>query len=182
MHKYGLLVIDMLKDFVYGSLKCERAQRIIPNIKELILTARNSDIPVIYANDSHIAGVDHEFRLWGQHAVRGSEGALVIDDLKPTDKDFIVSKRRYSAFFETGLDPLLRELGVDTLMLTGIHTHLCVLHTAADAFFRCYNLIVVRDAVEAFTDEYHVWGLNFMEKFYGAKLMTAAEVLKLIKG
>ncbi|MEM1601034.1 MAG: isochorismatase family cysteine hydrolase [Sulfolobales archaeon] len=181
MPKYSVLVIDMLKDFVYGSLKCERAQHIVQNVKEVVENARSLGIPVIYVNDTHLRAVDHEFKLWGEHAVKGSEGASVIDELKPTEKDFIIEKRRYSGFFETGLDLLLRELRVDTLVLTGIHTHVCVLHTAADAFFRGYDIVVIKDAVQAFTEEDHNWGLKYMEKIYGAKLMSTAEFLKLIK-
>lgn len=181
MPKYSILVIDMLKDFVYGSLKCERAQHIVGNIKEIVESARSLGIPIVYVNDSHLRAVDHEFRLWGEHAVKNSEGASVIDELKPTEKDFIIEKRRYSGFFETGLDLLLRELHVDTLVLTGIHTHVCVLHTAADAFFRGYNVVVIKDAVQAFTEEDHNWGLKYMEKIYGAKLMSTAEFLKIIR-
>jgi len=180
MPKYAIIVIDMLKDFVYGSLRCERALLIVPNIKNLITKARERNIPVIYANDAHVPGVDHEFRLWGPHAIKGSEGAEVIDDIKPTGNDFIIEKRRYSAFFETGLDILLRELGVDTVVLTGIHTNVCVMHTAADAFFRGYNIIVVKDCVQAFTEEDHEWGLRYMERIYGAKLVGVNEFLKLI--
>ncbi len=182
MPEYCVLVIDMLKDFVYGKLRCERAQTVIPNIKSLVEVARELGAPIIYVNDSHIPGVDGEFRLWGEHAVAGSEGASVIDELKPSEKDFVVCKRRYSGFFETGLDLLLRELGVKTLILTGIHTHICVLHTAADAFFRGYNLAVVKDGVQAFSEEHHNWGLKYMSEVYGAKLMDTAEVLKLLRG
>jgi nicotinamidase-related amidase len=180
MPKYAVLVIDMLKDFIYGSLRCERALHIIPNIKKLVSIARDYRVPVIYVNDSHIKGVDRELTLWGPHAVRGTEGSEVIDDLRPTEKDFIVLKRRYSGFFETDLDLLLRELGIDTLILTGIHTHICVMHTAVDAFYRGYNLIIVKDAVEAFSEDYHKLGLEFMEKLYSAKLMKTEEVIKLI--
>ena len=181
MPKYAIIVIDMLKDFIYGSLKCERASLIIPNIKKLITKARERGVPVIYANDAHVHDVDHEFKLWGPHAIKGSEGAEVIDDIKPADKDFIVEKRRYSAFFETGLDLLLKELGVDTVVLTGLHTNICVKHTAADAFYRGYNIIVIKDGVQTFTDEDHEWGLKYMERIYGAKLMTTDEFLKLIE-
>ncbi|MEM0454061.1 MAG: isochorismatase family cysteine hydrolase [Sulfolobales archaeon] len=180
MPKYCILVIDMLKDFIYGNLKCERAQHVIPNLKKIIETARSLGIPIIYVNDSHLLDIDHEFRLWGKHAVKGSEDASVVDELKPGEKDFIIEKRRYSGFFETGLDLLLRELDADTLVLTGIHTHVCVLHTAADAFFRGYNLIIITDAVQAFTEEDHLWGLKYMERIYGARLMTTIEFLKLI--
>ena len=178
MAKYAVIVIDMLKDFVYGALKCERAQMIIPNIRRLLEEARRRGIPVIYANDAHVPEVDHEFKLWGPHAVKGTEGAEVIDELKPEPGDYVVEKRRYSAFYETGLDMLLRELGVDTVVLTGLHTNICVKHTASDAFNRGYDIIVLEDCVQTFTDEDHEWGLKYMKKVYGAKVMKLDEFLK----
>ena len=179
--KIAILVIDMLNDFVYGSLKCERAFRIIPNIKKLIETGREYDIPIIYGNDSHLPNIDKEFELWGPHAVRGTKGAEVIDDLKPTKGDYVIEKRRYSAFFQTDLDILLRELGVEGIVLTGLHTNVCVRHTAADAFFRGYKIIVPEDCVEAFTEEDHVSGLDYLKKIYGAQITTSDDVIRKIK-
>jgi nicotinamidase-related amidase len=170
----------MLEDFVRGSLKCERAEKIIPKIKMLLEKARTLKIPVIYLNDSHLPQVDFEVKFWGPHAIVGTKGAQVIGELKPKPSDFIVSKRRYSGFFETNLDLLLRELKAEKIVLTGIHTHLCVLHTAADAFYRNYKLIIPIECVEASSEEEHRMGLRFMEKFYGAKIVKLKDVLSLL--
>jgi len=170
----------MLEDFIRGSLKCERAEKIIPKIRVLLDKAREHGIPIIYLNDSHLLNVDLEVEFWGPHAIAGTRGAQVIEELKPQASDFIVPKRRYSGFFETSLDLLLRELKIERIILTGIHSHLCVLHTAADAFYRGYEIIVPAECVEAFTEEEHRMGLKFMEKFYGAKLVTLDEALRLL--
>jgi len=173
----AVLVIDMLNDFVYGSLKCDNALRIIQNIKVLIDAARKRGIPVIYVNDSHLPNVDGEFRKWGSHAIRGSWGAMVIDDLKPMEGDFIIEKRRYSGFYNTDLDDLLRELKVDTLIVTGIHTHICVMNTVADAFYRGYKVIIPLDCVTTFTKEDNDWGLKYMREIYGAEVVSLNDVL-----
>ena len=178
MGREAVIVIDMLKDFVYGALKCERALKIIPNIKRLIEEARKHNIPVIYANDAHLPEVDYEFKKWGPHAIKGTEGAEVIDELKPTEKDFIIEKRRYSAFYETGLDMLLRELNVDTVILTGLHTNICVKHTAADAFYRGYKIIIPEDCVTTFTEEDHQWGLKYEKEIYGAEITTSDKIIE----
>ncbi|MEM1878755.1 MAG: isochorismatase family cysteine hydrolase, partial [Desulfurococcaceae archaeon] len=81
---------------------------------------------------------------------------------------------------DTGLSYVLRDLGVDTLILTGIHTHICVLHTAIDAFYERFNIIVVSDAVAAFSREDHNYALKYMEKVLGAKLLSTREVLELL--
>ncbi|MMZ69343.1 Vibriobactin-specific isochorismatase [compost metagenome] len=75
---------------------------------------------------------------------------------------------------------LLRDLGIDTVFLTGIHTHICVLHTAWDAFYYGYNIYVVKDAVAAFSREDHEYALKYMEKNYGAKIVDTSEAIKLL--
>lgn len=176
--KAAVLVIDMLNDFVHGALKVERAAGIIPNIRRLLEHARGRGIPVIYANDSHLPKGDKEFQLWPEHAVAGTWGAEVIDELKPGQGDYVIRKRRYSAFYSTDLDLLLRELDVDTLILTGLVTDICVQHTAADAFFRGYRVIIPRDCVETVTEERHEAALEYMKSTYGCEITTTDELLK----
>ncbi len=92
-----------------------------------------------------------------------------------------MEKRTYSGFFETGLDSLLRGLykgdGVKTVVLGGLHTHMCVRHTAADAFFRGYRIVVVKDGVEAFTKEDQEQALKYLENVYGARILPVDEVI-----
>ncbi len=177
----AVIVIDMLNDFVTGSLECKRAKPIIPKLKKLIEVARKNNVPVIYSNDAHYPQDAEVVRKWGKHAIKGTEGAEVIPELKPAKKDYIVEKRTYSGFYETGLEPLLRSLykgeGVKTVILGGLHTNMCVRHTAADAFFRGYNIIIAKDGVEAFTQEDHEQGLKYLEYVYNAKIMTVDEIV-----
>ncbi|MHC1586398.1 MAG: cysteine hydrolase family protein [Candidatus Hecatellaceae archaeon] len=180
--KPAVLVIDMLEDFIRGSLKCDRAEKIIPKIQSLLEAARRKGIPIIYVCDAHLPEVDLELALWGPHALIGTPGAQVIPELKPQPSDYQVQKRRYSGFFQTSLDMLLKELGVETLILTGIHTHLCVLYTAADGFFRGYKLLVPEDCVEAADEEEHRWALNHMEKYLGARVISLEKLLKILEG
>jgi len=177
MPKRAVIIIDMLNDFVTGDLKCERAERIIPNLKRLIEAAREKGVPVIYANDAHYPEDFEVVRRWGKHAIKGTPGAEVIPELKPAEKDYIIEKRTYSGFFETGLDSLLRSLGVETVILCGLHTHICVRHTAADAFFRGYKIVVAKDGVESFTEKDHVEGLNYLRDVYGAELKSVDEII-----
>jgi nicotinamidase-related amidase len=176
--KTAIIVIDMLNDFVTGSLKCERAPRIIPNIQRLLNFARKRGMPVIYTNDTHLPGIDEEFELWPQHAVVGTKGAEVIDELKPRKGDYVIQKRRYSAFFGTYLDLLLRELKVDTLVLVGLVTNVCIQNTAADAFFRGYRIIVPEDCVEAISEEVQKSGIEYMKTIYGCKITNLDKLIK----
>ena len=142
----AILVVDMLNDFVTGALACDRGKAIVPATAELLDAARAAGVPVIFCNDAHIAGIDRELKLWGDHAIAGTEGAKVIPELKVSDKDYVVPKRRYSGFFQTDLDILLKELGVKTVIMTGLHTHMCVRHTSSDAYCLGYEVAVAKEA------------------------------------
>lgn len=176
--KTAVVVIDMINDFVTGVFRNERAEKIIPNVKQLLNFARENKIPVVYVNDAHLPNVDIEFDVWPQHAVAGTWGAQVVDELKPEKSDFVLQKRRYSAFHGTGLDQLLRELKVDTLILTGVVTDICVQHTAADAFFRGYKIIVPEDCVEAINEQTQKAALDYLKRIYGCEITKADEIIK----
>ncbi|MCX8184408.1 MAG: isochorismatase family cysteine hydrolase [Sulfolobales archaeon] len=178
MSEYAVLVIDMLYDFIYGKIKCQPCAEIIGKVREVVQVARSTGISVVYVNDSHYP-TDPEIKVWGEHAMKGEEASKVVDELKPLDRDYVLEKRTYSAFFETGLDLLLRGLGVKTIVVTGIHTHICVKHTVADAFFRGYSIIVLRDATATFNPRDHEEALNYMKTMYGAKIMTLDELFRL---
>lgn len=174
----ALLVIDMLNEFVSGKMRCDDASRIVPKIRELADRFREKGLPVIYICDTHYPGVDRELELWGEHAIAGTWGAEVVDELEPQGRDFVVRKRRYSGFFQTDLDLLLRELKVDRVALTGIDTNICVRHTAADAFFRGYRVAVVRDAVGSWDGaEGNDKGIRYMSEIYGAEIPSAEEIV-----
>lgn len=173
----AVLIVDMVKDFVYGKLKTERAQWIIPPIQRLAAQARKTGRPVIYVGDAHLP-IDPEMDIWGEHSMRGTEEAQTIHELEPQGGDYVLEKRTYSAFYETGLDLLLRRLGVDTVILAGLHTNICDRHTSADAFHRGYKVVIPRDCVQALTDEEHESGLEYIKRIYGARITTSEELVK----
>ena len=176
----AILVVDMLNDFVTGSLACDRGKAIVPATAELLDAAREKGIPVIFCNDAHIAGIDRELKLWGDHAIAGTKGAEVIPELKLSDKDYVVSKRRYSGFFQTDLDILLKELGVKTVVMTGLHAHMCVRHTSADAYCLGYDVVVAKQATDSFTEEDYIGGLAYLKTCYGADAYTNEELIEML--
>ena len=175
--KAAVLVIDVINDFVSGELGSERAVAILPNVERLLMHARQIGVPVVYVTDAHLPGA-REFDVWPRHAEEGTDGARVVDEIRPEERDHHLLKRRYSCFYATGLDALLRELGVDTLVFTGLVTNICIQHTAADAFFRGYRLVVPRDCVEAPSDEAQEASLSYMEEMYGAEITMSDTLIK----
>ncbi|ABU82383.1 cysteine hydrolase family protein [Ignicoccus hospitalis] len=178
----ALLIIDMLNDFVNpkGKLYVPKSETIIPKVKELKRAFKEAGLPVIYTNDAHLPGVDKELELWGPHAVANTWGAQVVEELAPEEGDYVVTKRRYSAFFSTDLDLLLRELGVSEVVLTGVATNVCVLHTAADAFFRGYKVTVVEDATMSVPPEEQQRWLEYMKAVYGAEVVSTARAIEAL--
>ena len=182
MDRPAVIIIDLQNDFVSGRMKVENAKEVVAPLQRLVTTARLNSIPIVYVVDAHYPQDPEVTMKWGKHAIRGTEGAQVIPEMKPDEtKDFVVEKRTYSGFYETGLDPLLRGFyrgeGVRTVVLGGLHTQLCVRHTAADAFFRGYRIVVAKDGVAAFTKDEQEQALKYLEYVYGARVLNVDEVI-----
>jgi nicotinamidase-related amidase len=179
--RYAILVNDMLDDFIHGKLRSERVKDIIPQIRMLLNIARQRKIPIFYCNDEHLQ-IDPEIRLWGEHAMKGTKGAKVIEELEPSIGDYIIPKRTYGSFDGTNLERALASTyggrGANTLIITGIHTHICVKHTAYGAFIRGYNTIIAEDGVNAFTEKDHLEGLEYIHNNYGASMKKVSDIMK----
>jgi nicotinamidase-related amidase len=179
--RYTILVTDMLNDFIYGRLKSVRARKIIPKIKYLLDFARRKNIPIFYCNDEHLLS-DPEIRVWGAHAMKGTKGANVVQDIKPTNNDLMIPKRGYSAFDKSRLEKALKSTyngkGPTTIIMTGIHTHICIKHSTYDAFTRGYDTIIAQDGVNAFTKNDHMFGLEYMKANYGARIQKISEIIR----
>jgi nicotinamidase-related amidase len=176
--KTAIIVVDIINDFVTGVLGSRRAPRIIPRVKHLIDFVHEKKIPVIFACDTHLPDVDNEFEVWPPHAMEGTRGSEVVDALKPQSKDFVIRKRRYNSFFNTDLDTLLRELKVETVVLVGLVTDICIQNTAAGAFFLGYHIVVPEDGVETISDEFQRTSLAYMKRVFGARITTVEKLLK----
>ena len=148
----AVLVVDMLNDFCKegGCMVLQEGLEAVAPIANLIDQARAHGVPVIYINDCHRPGkYDKEFDKRTPHCIDGTWGAQVIDELAPLEQDYCIKKRRFSGFFQTDLDLVLRELGVKTVVVTGVVTNICVRSTCHDAFFLGYKVVVPRDCVRA---------------------------------
>ena len=180
--RYAVLIVDMLDDFVYGKIKCDRAVPMIPRTGQLVDAAHGAGIPVFYVNDSHVRR-DFEMYRWGEHAMRGTRGAKVIGELRPRKKDAQIPKRTYSSFYDTRLERELKKThdgkGANTLVLSGLHADCCVRHTCADSFFRGYETIVAEDAVESFTELAYRTGLQYVKYWYLTDVLPTKKIVKL---
>lgn len=174
----ALVVVDMLDDFVHGALANPRAQPILPLLEELLAHARREGWVRVFANDAHEPG-DPELAIWGAHAMAGTPGARVVEELAPEPGPFelVVPKRAYGAFDGTDLDERLRALRVDEVVLTGQHTHICVRHSAYGALLHGFRITVPRDAVCAFDGVDDEESLEYLHDVYGARIASVAELV-----
>ncbi len=155
--KAGLILVDILNDFVTGSLKTEEAIRTVAPARAALSTFREKGLPIFFANDSHYK-TDFEVEIWGEHAMKGTEGSQVVQELRPLPGEFVLEKHAYSAFFGTPLDYLLKTQGVGVVALAGL-----------DA----YRVAVIKDAVAARIDKN--WE-EYYKKVYGAQLISSGEL------
>jgi nicotinamidase/pyrazinamidase len=143
----ALVVIDMIHDHLDPGalLEVPRARAVVPALKERLEAARDRGIPVVYVVDEHEAD-DPDLEAWGTHAVKGTKGTEVWEEIAPRPGDRIVKKPSYSAFFESKLGDVLEELAVDTLVLTGCLTEIGIMATATEAMQLGYAVEVPPDS------------------------------------
>ena len=146
----SLIIVDMQNDFVNprGSLYVNGCESIIDPIRKLIGKAREKNVLIIYTMDTHREN-DPEFEVWPKHAVEGTWGWRIIDELEPSDKDIAIRKIRYDAFFGTPLDYILRNHGIKYVIVCGVVANICVLHTAGSAALLGYRVVLPMDAIAA---------------------------------
>ncbi len=174
----ALIIIDMLDDFVDGALANPRARAIIPRLQRLLTHAREAGWVVVFSNDAHHPD-DPELRVWGPHAMEGSAGAKVVNELtpRPGPREIVSPKRVYGAFDGTGLEEQLRPLGVDEVVVAGQHTHICVRHMSYNALVRGYRISIPRDAVCAFEGVNEDEALQYLKQVYAATITTSQALI-----
>lgn len=157
MKQYAIIAIDMLNDTFKkreSSLAVE-GLAIVPALNRLLKKGRELQIPVFFAMDSFLP---QDYFFSGKRkpfSIRGTDGAKVIDEIEQDPSDVYVPKRRWSAFYKTDLDQVLRVLTIDTVVLAGITTGVCVLATALDALSHDFEAIITEDCCASVTGEEH---------------------------
>ena len=177
------IVVDVLNGFTReGNLASPRCTAAIPRVLRAIDERRRAGDQLIFLADTHDPD-DKEFEIFPLHCVRGSHESEVVDELQSYLRDArLIRKRRYSGFFETDLEAVLRQLHPNRVTVVGFCTDICVLHTVADLRNRDYRVIVPADAVETFdapahsADTVQRWSLDHMRGILGATILEPSAV------
>jgi nicotinamidase-related amidase len=180
--KHALVVIDMLNDFIgpKATLRCESGEEIVSEIRKAVDFSHENGIQVVHVQEAHREN-DRDFRVRPVHAIKGTWGSQFIPELQPEEDkgDYVVQKRRHSAFSYTDFDLFLREEEIDTVVLTGVWTNVCVRSTASDALYHGYNIVCLSDATASKDDDMHVSGLRDISLF--GEIMTTEEYMEAVK-
>jgi ureidoacrylate peracid hydrolase len=190
----ALIVIDMQNSFLreegsmnHLGLSPSAVIHTVEPVLELIKGAREAGIPVIYTRE----GLAEDYSDGGQFIkffpatkdvnglIRGTWDWELADEIQPIDGEYTVDKTRYSAFYKTDLEEILRKEGVDSVILCGITTECCVESAARDAFFRDFGVVVVADAVAAYSAERHESTLTTIRFCFG-QTPSVSEVMEAL--
>ena len=173
--KTAMIVVDMQNDFVASgaALETPAARQIVPQLATALRICRDAGIRVIYTahvhrSDGSDMGLFDDMHppIANRHAlVDGTPGVEIYPELAPAPGEHVIKKHRYSGFFGTDLDIILREWEVDTVIVSGTTTENCCQATARDAMFRNYRVAFLSDATATY---------DYPDRGFGA--MPAAEV------
>lgn len=176
----AVIVIDMLRGFLEegNPLYCgARARSIIPHVQRLLQTELAKGAKVFYLCDNHQPD-DPEFKRFPPHCIAGTQEAEIIPELSSYPGE-VIPKKHFSSFFETPLEKKLKALKQDKVIVCGVCTDICVLHTVADAINRGYEVEVPVDCVASSDGRAHRFALEHMEKVLGAKIVTTEPAKEL---
>jgi Amidases related to nicotinamidase len=159
-------------------------ERVLPNLRRLIDAARKAGAEVLYTVIENLTrdGRDRslDYKLSNISVARGSWEAKVIDAVAPADDDIVLAKTSSSLFNSTNCDYLLRNLGIEHLVVTGLLTDQCVDHTIRDAADRGYRAICVEDACATLTAERHDAALSLFAGY--CRILNTDAVIDELRG
>jgi len=197
----ALLVIDMQHDFLDEGVPLEAAggRDIIPAVAKTVEAARQAGVPVICTQEAHRPGrvdsgreadpgmgkkyyaASSAEQPLPEHCVEGTRGIEIVDEIASAPGDLRIQKRRYNCFLGTDLDLLLRGLRVETLLVTGVDTDVCVLWTVGEGFQRDYHVRVLEDCVAGTSPEQHAAALGIMRGLTIGRPVLSAEVIAALR-
>jgi ureidoacrylate peracid hydrolase len=184
----ALIVIDMQNGFVAEGAVYETpdAREMLDRLGSLVEFAREHDMPVVWTQSDHSApysgvmlekfpAIREDHVLW-----KGEESfELYPQMVQPREDEHRVVKHKYDAFFETDLDAILRNLGVETVIIVGTATNVCCESTARSAFFRDYHVVLPADCNASFDRAMHDAALKTLDMFFGRVVTTDALVREM---
>ncbi len=184
MNNTALLLIDMQNE---ASFNIQDMNPALDNAALVLQACREQNIPVLYSRHVHRpdgldASLDEPVPENGPIAYcQGTPAAEISTRVRPLPHEPVIDKHRWSSFYSTDLDLLLRAQGVKSLIIGGFVTDGCVLNTVYDAFFRDYRIILVKDMAAASSPAAHAWSvINMANWVYGITIIRSDQAIRMI--
>ena len=183
----ALTIIDMQKDFLDDGAACfiPGGRSVVPAVSHLLEQFRAHGIPVIHVitvwqpDGANMSRFTTSEELMKRGLRRGEPGIDPVDELTPLEAEYIVHKTRYSGFYGTELEMLLRALGIVYVVTVGVATNFCVRSTVHDAAYRDFLPVVPSDCTTSYTEAEHLQTLKDIEAGFGW-VKTSGEILALL--
>lgn len=175
--KTSVIIVDMQNDFIKegGSLVVPSAIETVGKISNLLYKARNKNVRIAYTQDTQVED-DPEWDIWPVHCRINSWGWNIIDELKPEENDLICRKNRYDGFYGSWLGHFLSNIWrVKNVVIAGTVSNICVLHTAASAGLRWFNIIIPADGISALTEFEQALTLHQVSSLYAGDVLKSAD-------
>jgi nicotinamidase-related amidase len=183
MQRPVLIVIDMVNDFLEKWAPAQK-QQLVRSINDLIGVIRQRGHPIIWVRqefEPDLRDAFPEMKAKGiRITIKGTAGCQIAAELAVASADPVLIKKRYSAFYQTELDQLLRRLRPDAIILAGINTHACIRVTAIDAYQRDWETIVAADCVDSYDREHHDISMKYMKDKIAA-VLSNQEILAALE-
>jgi nicotinamidase-related amidase len=173
--KSALIVVDMLNEYDHedSEVLVESVRAVLPAMRELVERAQRDQTPIVYVNDN--------YGDWGagrpeivERAIAG-RAADLVEPIVPAEGTWFIAKARHSIFYETQLEYLLREQGIERVVLVGQVTEQCILYSALDAYVRHFKVAVPADAVAGIHEDLADAALRMMERNMRADITSARD-------
>lgn len=186
MNKTALLVVDMVKDFTdpEGLVFYPQNREVLPKIRRVLDRCREQGCLIVFLQHCNRKDkADRRIVSMRPNCMEGTPG-IEIDPMLPVDekKDYVIRKRRYSGFFGTDLDLVLRENHIENLIIVGTKTNCCIRATVTDAFYLDYNGIVLSDCVATNSETVQQVHLEDIRKYLGQVMDSEELFAKLEAG
>lgn len=194
----ALLVIDPQRDFLEpdGAVYCPSSsvtetEQVVENILSLVAAARTADVPIIWTKESHrpdYADYGAEaLSVERDHTIAGTDGERFVETLDVTESElppaeYLVRKRRYNCFHNTDLDHLLSTYDVDTLLIAGVTTNVCVHYTAQGAHERDFVFRVVEECTAGTSQSLHEAALEMLDYLQPGGVQSLSTVYEALTG
>lgn len=187
--KTALIVVDVQNDFChkegvfpkYKKVNLDHIEQAVKKLSAFIEGCRQFNVPIVFVRTTHSPWTDSPSWLTRLKGAARKVNICPPDswgsnfyNIEPNESDCVVTKHRYSAFFGTDLDVILKSRGIENILVTGVATNVCVETTARDGFNRDYNVVLVEDCCGAFDNAEHAATLNNINKFFGTVTTSSA--------